>query len=146
MSLLRLKSLALMLTLAEPLSLTCIKLMMCLLQLFSVSQIKPGCWSSPAGCWGWVCPWWLQGGRPKLCVRPAWRSGGSDPVLRSLQGQVSCLTCAVSVRDVSELTGHPEMLGGRVKTLHPAVHGGILARKTPTDSADMEKLGYSLVR
>lgn len=50
------------------------------------------------------------------------------------------------VRDVSELTGHPEMLGGRVKTLHPAVHGGILARKTPSDTADMEKLGYSLVR
>ncbi|KAM3877382.1 bifunctional purine biosynthesis protein ATIC [Diretmus argenteus] len=38
------------------------------------------------------------------------------------------------------------MLGGRVKTLHPAVHGGILARQTPTDSADMERLGYSLVR
>ena len=49
-------------------------------------------------------------------------------------------------RDVSELTGHPEMLGGRVKTLHPAVHGGILARRTPSDTADMEKLGYSLVR
>uniref|UniRef100_A0A8C7HLZ6 Bifunctional purine biosynthesis protein ATIC n=1 Tax=Oncorhynchus kisutch TaxID=8019 RepID=A0A8C7HLZ6_ONCKI len=48
--------------------------------------------------------------------------------------------------DVSELTGHPEMLGGRVKTLHPAVHGGILARHTPSDKADMEKLGYSLVR
>ena len=27
-------------------------------------------------------------------------------------------------RDVSEVTGAPEMLGGRVKTLHPAVHGG----------------------
>ncbi|KAM9817334.1 bifunctional purine biosynthesis protein ATIC [Neosynchiropus ocellatus] len=38
------------------------------------------------------------------------------------------------------------MLGGRVKTLHPAVHGGILARKTPADAADMDKLGYSLVR
>ncbi len=50
------------------------------------------------------------------------------------------------IRDVSELTGHPEMLGGRVKTLHPAVHGGILARKTPTDTGDMEKLGYNLVR
>lgn len=50
------------------------------------------------------------------------------------------------VRDVSELTGHPEMLGGRVKTLHPAVHGGILARKTSSDAADMERLGYSLVR
>lgn len=54
--------------------------------------------------------------------------------------------CLLCVRDVSELTGHPEMLGGRVKTLHPAVHGGILARKTATDTADMEKLGYNLVR
>ncbi len=35
----------------------------------------------------------------------------------------------VSVRGVSELTGFPEILGGRVKTLHPAVHGGILARR-----------------
>lgn len=50
------------------------------------------------------------------------------------------------IRDVSALTGHPEMLGGRVKTLHPAVHGGILARKTPSDAADMDKLGYGLVR
>lgn len=49
-------------------------------------------------------------------------------------------------RDVSELTGFPEMLGGRVKTLHPAVHGGILARSTPSDRADMEKLGFNLVR
>lgn len=51
-----------------------------------------------------------------------------------------------SYRDVSDLTGFPEMLGGRVKTLHPAVHGGILARQTPSDKADMEKLGFSLVR
>lgn len=35
-----------------------------------------------------------------------------------------CLTCIYSFRDVSELTGAPEMLGGRVKTLHPAVHAG----------------------
>src|SRR5438270_11484563 len=32
----------------------------------------------------------------------------------------------VAVRDISELTGFPEMLDGRVKTLHPRVHGGIL--------------------
>ncbi len=31
----------------------------------------------------------------------------------------------VYYRDVSEVTGAPEMLGGRVKTLHPAVHGGL---------------------
>ena len=33
------------------------------------------------------------------------------------------------VRDVSEVTGFPEMLDGRVKTLHPVVHGGLLARR-----------------
>ena len=33
----------------------------------------------------------------------------------------------LKVRDVSELTGFPEMMGGRVKTLHPKVHGGLLA-------------------
>src|SRR6201997_2049883 len=32
----------------------------------------------------------------------------------------------LTVRDISELTGFPEMLDGRVKTLHPKVHGGIL--------------------
>jgi phosphoribosylaminoimidazolecarboxamide formyltransferase/IMP cyclohydrolase len=35
----------------------------------------------------------------------------------------------VGVRDVAELTGWPEMLGGRVKTLHPKVHGGILFKR-----------------
>ena len=35
----------------------------------------------------------------------------------------------VPVRDVSEVTGFPEMLDGRVKTLHPRIHGGILARR-----------------
>jgi phosphoribosylaminoimidazolecarboxamide formyltransferase/IMP cyclohydrolase len=32
----------------------------------------------------------------------------------------------IAVKDISELTGFPEMLDGRVKTLHPKVHGGIL--------------------
>ena len=35
----------------------------------------------------------------------------------------------LDVRDVSELTGFPEMMDGRVKTLHPIVHGGLLARR-----------------
>uniref|UniRef100_A0A8B9JK85 Bifunctional purine biosynthesis protein ATIC n=1 Tax=Astyanax mexicanus TaxID=7994 RepID=A0A8B9JK85_ASTMX len=64
-------------------------------------------------------------------------SGGTAKTLRD---------AGLTVRDVSELTGFPEMLGGRVKTLHPAVHGGILARHSPSDQADMEKLGFSLVR
>ncbi len=35
----------------------------------------------------------------------------------------------LTVRDISEVTGFPEMLDGRVKTLHPVVHGGLLARR-----------------
>ena len=35
----------------------------------------------------------------------------------------------VPVLDVAEVTGFPEMLDGRVKTLHPKIHGGILARR-----------------
>src|SRR4030042_1611462 len=38
-------------------------------------------------------------------------------------------SAGVSVRSLSELTGFPEILDGRVKTLHPGVHGGILARR-----------------
>jgi phosphoribosylaminoimidazolecarboxamide formyltransferase/IMP cyclohydrolase len=35
----------------------------------------------------------------------------------------------LAVTEVAEVTGHPEMLGGRVKTLHPRIHGGLLARR-----------------
>src|SRR5215207_2659683 len=37
------------------------------------------------------------------------------------------------VMNVSDVTGFPEMMDGRVKTLHPAVHGGILARRDRQD-------------
>ncbi len=40
---------------------------------------------------------------------------------------------SVPVRDVAELTGWPEMLGGRVKTLHPKVHGGILFQRAKAE-------------
>jgi phosphoribosylaminoimidazolecarboxamide formyltransferase/IMP cyclohydrolase len=44
--------------------------------------------------------------------------------------------------EVADLTGAPEMLGGRVKTLHPTVHGGILAdRSKPEHLADLERQG-----
>jgi phosphoribosylaminoimidazolecarboxamide formyltransferase/IMP cyclohydrolase len=46
------------------------------------------------------------------------------------------------VRQVSELTGEPEMLDGRVKTLHPAVHAGVLARDTPSDRAELDARGW----
>ena len=41
--------------------------------------------------------------------------------------------CGVAVTDVSEFTGFPEMLDGRVKTLHPLVHGGILNQRENPD-------------
>src|SRR5438477_7624193 len=48
----------------------------------------------------------------------------------------------IAVRQVQEFTGAPEMLGGRVKTLHPKVHGGILARrKLAADQAEMKAQG-----
>ena len=49
-----------------------------------------------------------------------------------------------SVRDVSDLTGFPEMMDGRVKTLHPMVHGGLLAvRDNPVHAAAMEQHGIA---
>jgi len=48
----------------------------------------------------------------------------------------------LEVIDVASLTGHPEMMEGRVKTLHPAIHAGILSRRTPEDAAAMGESGY----
>jgi len=45
------------------------------------------------------------------------------------------------VRDVSEYTGSPEVMEGRVKTLHPRVHGGILAKRIPGHMEDLQRLG-----
>ncbi len=55
-------------------------------------------------------------------------SGGTATALRK---------AGLPVLDVSDITGFPEILGGRVKTLHPAVHGGILARHTPEHLAEL---------
>jgi len=62
-----------------------------------------------------------------------WSTSGT---LKYLQG------AGVAARSISELTGAPEMLGGRVKTLHPKVHGGILARRDlPEHVAELEQHG-----
>ncbi len=45
----------------------------------------------------------------------------------------------VAVKDVSEFTGWPEMLGGRVKTLHPKVHGGLLFRRNLAEDRKQAK-------
>ena len=48
----------------------------------------------------------------------------------------------VPVVEVAEVTGSPEILDGRVKTLHPAIHGGILARRSrPDDMESLDRLG-----
>jgi phosphoribosylaminoimidazolecarboxamide formyltransferase/IMP cyclohydrolase len=49
------------------------------------------------------------------------------------------------VTAVDQVTGHPEILGGRVKTLHPAIHGGILARRTPEHLAELSSHGIAPV-
>src|SRR3954452_7262869 len=51
-------------------------------------------------------------------------TGGSARALRE---------AGLAVSEVAEVTGFPEMLDGRVKTLHPAVHGGLLARRDRPD-------------
>lgn len=64
-------------------------------------------------------------------------SGGTAKSLRD---------AGLKVKDVSDITNAPEMLGGRVKTLHPAVHGGILSRLIDSDLADLAKQKYDLIR
>lgn len=62
-------------------------------------------------------------------------TGGTARILRE---------AGIPVRDASEITGAPEILDGRVKTLHPAIHGGLLARRTdPEDSATLHQHGIS---
>src|SRR5690349_8878752 len=60
-------------------------------------------------------------------------TGGSAKVLRE---------AGIDVRDISDVTGFPEMMDGRVKTLHPRVHGGLLAlRDNPEHVAAMQQHG-----
>ncbi len=62
-------------------------------------------------------------------------TGGTAAALRE---------AGLPVTDVAEVTGHPEMMDGRVKTLHPAIHAGILARRDREDDmAALEAHGYA---
>ncbi len=63
-------------------------------------------------------------------------SGGTARMLRKV---------GLPVVGVAEVTGAPEMLGGRVKTLHPAIHGGILARDIPEDEADLAAQAIEMI-
>ncbi len=57
-------------------------------------------------------------------------SGGTARALR---------TAGLEVALVEDLTGFPELLGGRVKTLHPAIHAGLLSRRTAEDTSDLKR-------
>lgn len=51
----------------------------------------------------------------------------------------------IPVMEVENYTGSPEILGGRVKTLHPAIHGGLLARPTTEDHEQLLRLGWDYI-
>jgi phosphoribosylaminoimidazolecarboxamide formyltransferase/IMP cyclohydrolase len=64
-------------------------------------------------------------------------TGGTAKALRE---------AGLEVQDISDLTGFPEMMDGRVKTLHPKVHGGLLAvRDDPEHAAAMEAHGIGAI-
>ena len=64
-------------------------------------------------------------------------TGGTAKALRE---------AGLAVRDISDLTGFPEMMDGRVKTLHPKVHGGLLAvRHDPEHAAAMQAHGIGAI-
>ena len=65
---------------------------------------------------------------------------GHGAELISTGGTAAALRAAgLPVRALEVVTGFPEMLGGRVKTLHPAVHAGLLARDEPSDQAELKR-------
>lgn len=51
----------------------------------------------------------------------------------------------IAVTEVADYTQSPEILGGRVKTLHPAIHGGLLARPTEADHQELLALGWDYI-
>ena len=63
-------------------------------------------------------------------------SGGTAKTLREN---------GLAVTEVASYTQSPEILGGRVKTLHPAIHGGLLARPTETDHQQLLDLGWNYI-
>jgi phosphoribosylaminoimidazolecarboxamide formyltransferase/IMP cyclohydrolase len=63
-------------------------------------------------------------------------SGGTAKLLRDNH---------IPVTEVADYTKSPEILGGRVKTLHPAIHGGLLARPTEADHQQLLNLGWDYI-
>ena len=58
--------------------------------------------------------------------------------------RTALVDAGIAVTEVADYTGQPEILGGRVKTLHPKIHAGILARRdVPDDLAALEQHGFA---
>ncbi|MCC6147561.1 MAG: bifunctional phosphoribosylaminoimidazolecarboxamide formyltransferase/IMP cyclohydrolase [Anaerolineaceae bacterium] len=72
-------------------------------------------------------------------VQQGWKLIASGGTARLLQEH------GISTTEVSRYTGSPEILNGRVKTLHPAIHGGLLARPTGQDRQELKDLGWEMV-
>lgn len=73
----------------------------------------------------------------QVLIETGWElvaSGGTQKALEEAN---------IPVTGVEQLTGQPEMLGGRVKTLHPAIHGGILARDRDGDMQELMTYGFA---
>src|SRR5262245_50127096 len=69
-------------------------------------------------------------------------SGGVE-LLASGGTRAALVAAGLAVTEVADFTGQPEVLGGRVKTLHPKIHAGILARRdVPDDLATLECQGF----
>jgi len=82
---------------------------------------------------------WDKNGLVEFCsdlVARGWDLIASGGTARNL------VEAGLPVQSVSDLTGEAEMLGGRVKTLHPAIHAAILARDTAEDIAALEERGW----
>ena len=73
----------------------------------------------------------------------AWWSTAYDLVATSSTSR-ALLDAGIEVQSVADITGFPEMLDGRVRTLHPAIHAGILARRDNPEH--MRQLAESKLR
>src|SRR5271157_160165 len=77
----------------------------------------------------------LAGGLAEL----GWQLLASGGTARLLSGR------GLPVTEVSNYTGSPEMLGGRLKTLHPSIAGGLLGRNRASDRAELAGQGWELI-
>src|SRR5437868_6880717 len=73
-------------------------------------------------------------------------AGRGVEILASGGPRSTLVASGLEVTEVADYTGQPEVLGGRVKTLHPKIHAGILARRDiPEDLATLQLQGFPTI-